>query len=260
MDFFKSDIFGKLPCPTTSVELFTLLLKGADTNVMMWRGQEDIDWPIHSAAFRRLKIKKEEAQITEKDMQWYERNLLKSATHKGFRHKDGITLSDMELLALLQHHGAATRLIDFTRNVTVALWFTARGCPDKSGLLLGLHTDHMGGYEGEPNELDYNEVFIGMETKNYPQTWQPPTISSRVAAQNSQLLYSSVVHSKLGSLAISPEKNSIMGVSISPQLKKELRSILQKTFAIDYQSLFPDLDGFGYANSFRFDQWANHRW
>ena len=81
--------------------------------IRMWRGQSDISWPLHSSAYRRLSLEIKEPN--EKKIINYEKNLLQSATHKGFRYLDGRRLSDFDLLARLQHHGAATRLIDATR-------------------------------------------------------------------------------------------------------------------------------------------------
>jgi hypothetical protein len=36
-------------------------------------------------------------------------------------------LSDLELLLELQHYGAATGLVDFSRDFLIALWFAAHG-------------------------------------------------------------------------------------------------------------------------------------
>jgi len=47
---------------------------------------------------------------------------------------------------------------------------------------------------------------------------------------------------------------------ISGEMKGEVQKVLTSLFGIHHTSLFPDLDGFGYANSFRFEQYANSRW
>ena len=44
----------------------------------------------------------------------------------GHDHKDGRELKDLEILAELQHLGAATCLIDFTYNAQIALWFACQ--------------------------------------------------------------------------------------------------------------------------------------
>ena len=44
----------------------------------------------------------------------------------GHDQKNGQQLSDLEILAELQHFGAATCLIDFSRSALVALWFACQ--------------------------------------------------------------------------------------------------------------------------------------
>lgn len=72
-------------------------------------------------------------------MVFYETSLLRHARHKGFDTENGKILTDFELLAKLQHHGAATRLVDFSKNVLVALWFAIQDNKEETGLLTGIH-------------------------------------------------------------------------------------------------------------------------
>ena len=54
------------------------------------------------------------------------KDLIEKARSLGHDQQDGKQLSDLELLAELQHFGAATCLIDFSRNALVALWFACQ--------------------------------------------------------------------------------------------------------------------------------------
>jgi FRG domain len=91
-----------------------------------WRGQADVDWPLHSGAYRRIKAQSREwlpgARDTpdEELMVEYETRLLQQARLAGHGYAGGRSLSDLELMGLLQHHGAATRLLDFTENAFIA--------------------------------------------------------------------------------------------------------------------------------------------
>lgn len=49
MKKYKSEVFGLIQEPENFVELILLLsdISGEDPRVVMWRGQSDIQWPIH---------------------------------------------------------------------------------------------------------------------------------------------------------------------------------------------------------------------
>ena len=52
--------------------------------------------------------------------------MIRDARLEGHDPKNRQRLSDLELLAELQHYGAATCLIDFTYNAQVALWMACQ--------------------------------------------------------------------------------------------------------------------------------------
>src|SRR5258708_35766515 len=170
MPFINSRLFGRIAQPESIAELLQLVAKHAADrrNVYFWRGQPNIDWPIDSTAYRRLC--RTQKDITEDGLQRYELYLLNHATHQGYRLEEGRLLSDFELLAKLRHHGAATRLVDFTRSVTAALWLSCSSEPDRDGLLLGIHSDHVGGGENAPEGRNYLDIFEGIKHLEYPQT------------------------------------------------------------------------------------------
>lgn len=263
MSYFENLHYGKVPCPVEFADILSLTSGHAAErrNVYMWRGQGNIDWPIHSAAYRRL-MKQSKGVVTERDMRYYEKNLLKAAAHQGYDFEYGKKLSDLELLAKLQHHGAATRLMDFSRNLLVALWFACNSEKEKVGLLLGIHTDHLGGYEGELELGSYDEV-LGDDSLipyNYPQSWQPPVVSKRIAAQGAQFLYSAVSNDPAGSLAFEKNSEAYIAIGLEPAFKNKMLILLKNMFDIRHLTLFPDIDGFSFSNSERFEPYHHLRW
>lgn len=260
MRLFNSILFGEIPSPTCITDILLLAQEHSknSTNVHVWRGQSNIEWPIHSSAFRRLALTYE--KVSERAMQNYELYLLEHATHQGYRYDNGRILSDFELLAKLQHHGAATRLIDCSRNLLVALWFACNTEPSKTGLLFGVHSNHVGGNENQPEDEKYQMVFSEIQEIQHPQIWQPPVVSKRIAAQSAQFLYSTVSDAKIGSLRIEQKPEVYLAMAIEPEFKKLFLSVLSGSFDIRYLTLFPDIDGFGYANSYRFEQYESQRW
>ena len=227
-------------------------------NVYLWRGQGNIKWPIHSSAYRRLK--RTSSEVSERNMQFYEQRLLKQASHQGYRNEDGRILSDFELLAKLQHHGAATRLIDCSRNMLVALWVACYSEPKEIGLLIGIHSDFIGGEELSLEEDNYSDVLKKIEHIDHPVTWQPPVVTKRIPSQSAQFIYSRVENTKFGSLSIPKVKDAFVAIGINPKVKEKLLEELVNTYDVRYLTLFPDIDGFGYANSYRFDEFEDARW
>jgi len=265
MKEFESKIYGTIPEPDNFLELIELLtFHNVDaSNVHMWRGQSNIHWRIDHSAYRRLTLVKKE--LTDWDLISYEQNLLKQATHKGYRYQNGRELGDFELLARLQHHGAATRLVDFTRNSLIALWFASIENFNDNGLLIGLNTHFLGGYESEIQDFKYSFDRKIIDETNHAFTFEPPVVTPRVAAQHSQFIYSSLSKNITGSLKLHPDdtnynKKPNLYISIKKELKKEINETLEKSFDLRYQTLFPDIDGFGDANSHQISINKMWRW
>lgn len=260
VEIIETKLFGRVKAPTNVAELIKIA-EGVSSRmsiVHMWRGQGDIDWPIHSAAYRRLNLGRR--KVTERRMRDYELDLLRRARHRGYGYEDGRRLADFEVLAKLQHHGAATRLIDFSRNILVALWFACNSEKGKTGLLFGLHTDYINGQEEEAEEREYNQIFIDGESNAGATTWEPPAVTKRIAAQSAQFMYSIVSDHKMGSLDIDHREGAYLPIAITADVKQKFLRSLEGTFDIRAVTLFPDLDGFCHANTEHFRQWDSSRW
>lgn len=261
MKFFNSTAHGSIAEPESFgevIELATKPIDGVRYNVHMWRGQASIEWPFHSGAYRRLALTKH--KITENDVRSYEKGLLAKARFNNFHLVDGRELSDFDQLARLQHHGAATRLVDTSRSCLVALYFACNSHPEHYGLLAGFHSYHLGGYEGQGEYRSYDDVMVSASRCDYPQTWSPPVISSRIAAQHSQFIYSKISNTGTDSLEFSRKENAFLPIAISPALKLEAIKFLVEVFDIRQSNLFPDLSGFCEVNNTFNEIYADHRW
>lgn len=260
MDVIDTKLFGRIKAPRNFSELIDITTEKTTRNtaVYMWRGQGDVDWPIHSAAYRRLKIS--HRLVTESRMRGYELELLKKARHKGYGYEDGRRLADFEVLAKLQHHGAATRLIDFSRNMLVALWFACQSEPGKTGLLFGIHSDFIHGQEGEAEERNYDQIFVKGNSEKPATAWEPPLVTKRIAAQSAQFMYSVVSEHRMGSLDFDQREDAYLPIAITAEMKLMFLRILSETFDVRQLTLFPDLDGFCKAHTEHFKRWDNERW
>ncbi|CAM4298773.1 FRG domain-containing protein [Zobellia roscoffensis] len=258
MKMYESEIYGEIPEPESFNELIEIIscneVDEYDKEyefvpVRFWRGQSDIGWKIDSSAYRRIRNSRELEEISDDDLSSYEKNLLEHSTHKGFRFHNGRELSDMELLARLQHHGAATRLVDFSRNALIGLWFAINNHMKKTGILIGVHSYYVGGNESKLELNKYLNVITELKGKSYPLLYESPEISPRIASQHALFLYSRASFGEYGSLVLPVEKKANLFIAINPMLKLQLKEVLSQVFDIRTKTLFPDLDGFGMANS-----------
>ena len=127
--------------PIKSVEEFIAWTKQLDGQLLLYRGLADADWEVESSAYRRIRVSQEEPlPVT---FQNYIEQLLNTSGLQGFRYQHDRKLSDLELLAELQHYGAATCLIDFTENALIALWFACREELHKDGKVVAMATDDL---------------------------------------------------------------------------------------------------------------------
>jgi hypothetical protein len=105
----------------------------------VWRGVADASWPLHSSLYRRASasegrsIRERRAFAGGRSMRNYEADIFDEARRWGLQRTATDRLSALELLAALQHQGVPTRLLDFTHNAVVALWFAVEQQFDDAG-------------------------------------------------------------------------------------------------------------------------------
>ena len=99
------------------------------SNELAFRGQRNAKWKLNCSAARRMsKLSQGNSKIWgERLIQYHKVHLLRPARRLGFNTNGQRELGDLEVLANLQHLGAATCLLDFTRDCLVALWMACEG-------------------------------------------------------------------------------------------------------------------------------------
>jgi hypothetical protein len=114
-------------------------------NSLTFRGQMDSNWPLASDIERKMKPYLNERHIIGN---YEEKKILEIQRRAHTLIKNGIPDSDdyLEWLALLQHHGAKTRLVDFSRSIFVACYFATR-YDGKSGCDAAVWGVHLGKLE-----------------------------------------------------------------------------------------------------------------
>ena len=134
-----------LPPPISTVGEFLQCLepmtRGAAPDSFLYRGQADSDWDVNCSAVRRLATNRADTQQAPAHpavVSYLDSLLREAAQHVGKWADLPGGFSQLQILAQLQHFGAATPLIDFTLNPFVALWFASNDRLDRDGAVYTL--------------------------------------------------------------------------------------------------------------------------
>ena len=252
----------------------------------VWRGQSNADWPLHTSIHRRL-LESRQA-VTNGGMVHAESQLLTAARAAGYDVLSGRKLSSVELLALLQHEGAATRFLDVTPDPFIALFFAcehARVTDSSAGLIaIRIEDDQVARNLREPSAPEEFSVLEtvqeGAPNKASPYfLWQPPPLNERIKAQRGMFVIGALpndaeVHAytsiELGLLESAREKTRVDKLlvpstgryiaeggprlvifRIGPALRRGLQQVLATRFGYTTQTVYPDFNGFAQAHSWR---------
>ena len=210
----------------------------------VFRGVSNEKYKVEASTYRRLKNKDGEFYNKEDDnpekILEINKKMLEDARRQGHGTRDKLPLKDLDLLAELQHLGAATCLIDFTYNPLVALWIACR--ESSSGKVNG----KVSAVALNSQNTTFEEVSVKLAQKKnidrFFQTdnneeykfyqWQPNYQNNRMRAQQSIFLFSGA-----------PIK-SVADCIISNNSKQEIRDTLEQSVGMTDGSLFPDFEGF----------------
>ena len=229
--------------------------------VLAFRGQEDKSWLLESSAERRLN--KGRGRIPDSLFIEYHRyNLVQKGKLRNYDKLEGKQLADLELLAYLQHYGAATCLLDFTRHALVALWFAcenSHGESDGKVFVVNTADDHGGFQEITPSDITGKSIKEVLEFKTRDEDpaskhteqdslkppsdeakfwyWTPAHLNERITAQGSLFLFARP----------SSGKPSSEDIVVAAGCKEQIRKELETLYNTHEEALFPDFVGFAYT-------------
>ena len=217
-------------------------LPSLDYGKYLFRGVPNTEYGIQASAYRRPK---EDARSPDKFLQ-INKQLLTEARLRGHGEKDGRKLGDLEILAELQHYGAATCLIDFTYNAQIALYFAcqkdfkwernskdSQGPPDGKVYVVSNDPNQFEKIVPDSLEKQIDEFLQGSQLYH----WEPGHQNNRVIAQQSIFLFGLHEFDEFDECVI--EENS----------KQHILSELEQISGITQAVLFPDFDGFARSYS-----------
>ena len=160
----------------------------------VFRGVPNEIYGIQASAYRRLK--NEDDRNFERFLE-INKDLIDETILRGYDERNGRQLNHLEMLAELQHHGAATCLIDFSYSAQIALWFA---CGQDSKTTQDSDNSPNGKVFAVYNQLpDFKEVksdilkndidYFLQEDISPLWYWQPRQQNNRIIAQQSIFLF-----------------------------------------------------------------------
>lgn len=226
--------------PIKSVEEYINWTKQLDGGMLLFRGLAKSKWEVESSAYRRIKksLKEEPTWDNWGTVQEYNEQLLENVR---LRYKDSRKQTDLDLLADLQHHGAATFLIDFTENALIALWFACRGKPTKHGKVVAIATDNSRLFSTVGvKDLD-KPIEKLLKKRDRLWKWTPGYLNNRIISQQSVFVFGDNVLYEF----IEYHHN----VLIDKGSKRDILESLKNSFGVKEENLFNDLPGFALCNA-----------
>ena len=181
----------------------------AENRQFAWRGQVNADWALHSSLYRRLSLtlvaNPKEAKFSSE-----EHSILADLHRWGLHNVQGRgRLSVLNQLAMLQHFGAPTRLIDVSFNAWVGVFFAVE--QQWSNAILSNENDDARLFaidvtnniiNEQTNRRDWEDAYsrpwtdparidpLDWTTSFF--AWKPPSLDSRIFAQNGGFIFGGV--------------------------------------------------------------------
>ena len=191
-----------------------------DPKFVIFRGVKNANYELVACA-GRMKIRQEFAR---RDI---EQLILKTFKERSVPFVLSKPSNDWEWLALAQHHGLPTRLLDWTQNPLVATYFAVRTEHNGPSAIYVLnHETIIAEPEDWPNPLDIGGI---------PMRYIPNHVTPRIIAQ-----------SGLFTFHPSPERPYVEGnfdkLIIPERFKKKIKTELYQ-YGFHQASMFPGLDG-----------------
>ncbi|MFZ3501534.1 type I restriction-modification system subunit M [Vibrio harveyi] len=161
-----------------------------------------------------------------------EKRLFKHFKEQAIPHLEYNPSNDWEWLALAQHHGLPTRLLDWSRNPLVALYFAIESESDTDGAVYIL-TDRK-----DPFDMDKQMKPLELTSKDEVRKYMPANLTPRIIAQSGLFTVQT-------NLMAPYEPKGLTKLIIPKNAKVRIRKDLSR-YGVNRYTIYPGLDGLSY--------------
>jgi hypothetical protein len=210
-----------------------------------FRGQPDASWPLQSSLYRYLSA----SGVREKFWRDQEKRILRIFRRKAPLHLQHVPQprDSFQWLALMQHHGAPTRLIDFTWSPYVAAFY-ALSDPLAIGAeaaiwavnqsALNRHAEKLG-----PWYLGNFEKYFLPGNRQLVLIGEPHHMNQRLTTHAATFLISGQIHGAVEALVQKMDPDAVQKITVVTEgVRREALKALY-SINITHATLFPGLDG-----------------
>jgi hypothetical protein len=217
-----------------------------------FRGQQDASWELVSSLSRYLT-----AFIPDR-ASWRQREersirIFRRKAHN-YLSDPSVLNNDLRCLALMQHHGAPTRLLDFTKSPFVAAMFALENAVTDAAVY-ALNTPklwtalpktdpELSRDRIDPRRSGNFERFFLPNSHEIVWTGEPTEMDQRLVAQSGTVVVPGIVSKSLDQiLACYPDEDTLIKKIILPRQLRDAAMKALYRMNITNATLFPDLDG-----------------
>ena len=243
-----------------SWEAFLQLITRSPYSNWAFRGERDERWPLYSSLSRYL----QNFRVAPEAWPEQERRILRIFQRKAhqFLAKPPDADDDFQWLALMQHHGAPTRLIDFTWSPYVAAFFAlertladgvvwamnpARIDSSRARKTVRMDPRSKGNFRRYFLQGDHRIIWMG----------EPHTMNRRLIAQSGTFAVPGVLNVPIEEILSDDDQENILAKIVLANAVREVGMRELYRMNITFATLFPDLDGLAKSMGYELEfHWA----
>jgi FRG domain len=243
-----------------SWETFLRMITDSPYSNWAFRGHRKEQWPLASALsryFRSFRLDRRAwPQQEDRILRVFKRKAIQ------FLAQPPTPDDDFQWLALMQHHGAPTRLIDFTWSPYVAAFFALeRAIGD--GVVWAMNPARVdSSHTLKHSRMDprlkgnFNRYFLNGQNR-FIWIGEPHTMNRRLIAQSGTFAVPGVLDSPLEDIVCDPGQDNILAKFVLTNSIREIGMRELYRMNITYATLFPDLDGLAKSLAYELEfHWA----